>query len=48
MAVEPSTNSWWVVSVATGHIARDKGLFLEMEQKDVGKHRVCMGNNIIL
>ena len=37
MVVEPSTNSWWVVSSATHHIARDKGLFLEMKQKDVGQ-----------
>jgi hypothetical protein len=43
MVVEPSSNSWWVGSAATRHIARDKGLFVEIQEKQLGEHRVYMG-----
>ena len=45
MLVEPMTESWWVDSGATRHICRNKDMFVKLEDKQTGEHKVYMGNN---
>ncbi|XP_028116268.1 uncharacterized protein LOC114314035 [Camellia sinensis] len=45
MVLEPSSNSWWIDSVATRHIVQNKDMFMEFTDKKVGEHRIYMGNN---
>jgi hypothetical protein len=42
MVLEP--NSCWVDFAVARHIEKDKGLFVEMKEKQVGEHRVYMEN----
>jgi hypothetical protein len=44
MVLEPSSNSCWVDFVVARHIGKEKGLFVEMKEKQVGEHRVYMEN----
>jgi hypothetical protein len=45
MVLEPSSNSCWVDFAVAHHIAKEKGFFLEMKEKQVGEHRVYKENN---
>jgi hypothetical protein len=45
MMAEPTTNSWWIDSVATRHITRSREFFVDFTEKAIGEHKVYMGNN---
>uniref|UniRef100_A0A2N9EP82 Integrase catalytic domain-containing protein n=1 Tax=Fagus sylvatica TaxID=28930 RepID=A0A2N9EP82_FAGSY len=45
LIIESSPTSWWVDSAATRHIARNRELFVDLKEKQLGEHRVYMGNN---
>uniref|UniRef100_A0A2N9IS84 Retrovirus-related Pol polyprotein from transposon TNT 1-94-like beta-barrel domain-containing protein n=1 Tax=Fagus sylvatica TaxID=28930 RepID=A0A2N9IS84_FAGSY len=45
LVIESPSTSWWVDSAATRHIARNRELFVDFKEKQLGEHRVYMGNN---
>jgi hypothetical protein len=45
MMDKPTSNSWWINSVATRHITKDQEFFVDFKEKAVGEHKVYMGNN---
>uniref|UniRef100_A0A2N9IAJ8 Retrovirus-related Pol polyprotein from transposon TNT 1-94-like beta-barrel domain-containing protein n=1 Tax=Fagus sylvatica TaxID=28930 RepID=A0A2N9IAJ8_FAGSY len=46
LVIESPPTSWWVDSTATTrHIARNRELFVDLKEKQLGEHRVYMGNN---
>uniref|UniRef100_A0A2N9FQW6 CCHC-type domain-containing protein n=1 Tax=Fagus sylvatica TaxID=28930 RepID=A0A2N9FQW6_FAGSY len=45
LVIESPSTSWWVDSAATRHIARNCELFVDLKEKQLGEHRVYMGNN---
>uniref|UniRef100_A0A2N9F1D3 CCHC-type domain-containing protein n=1 Tax=Fagus sylvatica TaxID=28930 RepID=A0A2N9F1D3_FAGSY len=45
LVIESPPTSWWVDSAATRHIARNRELFVDLKEKQLGEHRVYMGNN---
>uniref|UniRef100_A0A2N9FGY8 CCHC-type domain-containing protein n=1 Tax=Fagus sylvatica TaxID=28930 RepID=A0A2N9FGY8_FAGSY len=45
LVIESPSISWWVDSAATRYIARNRELFVDLKEKQLGKHRVYMGNN---
>uniref|UniRef100_A0A2N9GSY4 CCHC-type domain-containing protein n=1 Tax=Fagus sylvatica TaxID=28930 RepID=A0A2N9GSY4_FAGSY len=45
LVIESPPTSWWVDSAATRHIARNHELFVDLKEKQLGEHRVYMGNN---
>uniref|UniRef100_A0A2N9EG19 Reverse transcriptase Ty1/copia-type domain-containing protein n=1 Tax=Fagus sylvatica TaxID=28930 RepID=A0A2N9EG19_FAGSY len=45
LVIESPPTSWWVDSAVTRHIARNHELFIDLKEKQLGKHRVYMGNN---
>ena len=45
LVIEYPPTSWWVDSAATRHIARNRELFVDFKEKQLGEHRVYMENN---
>uniref|UniRef100_A0A2N9HJG1 Reverse transcriptase Ty1/copia-type domain-containing protein n=1 Tax=Fagus sylvatica TaxID=28930 RepID=A0A2N9HJG1_FAGSY len=45
LVIESPPTSWWVDSAATRHIARNRELFVDLKEKQLGEHKVYMGNN---
>uniref|UniRef100_A0A2N9F1W8 CCHC-type domain-containing protein n=1 Tax=Fagus sylvatica TaxID=28930 RepID=A0A2N9F1W8_FAGSY len=45
LVIESPPTSWWVDSAATRHIVRNRELFVDLREKQLGEHRVYMGNN---
>jgi hypothetical protein len=45
LVIESPPTSWWVDFVVTRHIARNCELFVDLKEKQLGEHRVYMGNN---
>ena len=45
MIIEPSSDNWWIDSVATCHIVRSKELFVDLKEKKIGEYKVYMRNN---
>jgi hypothetical protein len=45
LVIKSPPTSWWVDSAATRHIARNHELFVDLKEKQLGEHRVYMGNN---
>uniref|UniRef100_A0A2N9FK26 CCHC-type domain-containing protein n=1 Tax=Fagus sylvatica TaxID=28930 RepID=A0A2N9FK26_FAGSY len=45
LVIESPPTSWWVDSAATRHIARNRELFVDLKEKQLGEHIVYMGNN---
>uniref|UniRef100_A0A2N9F2S2 CCHC-type domain-containing protein n=1 Tax=Fagus sylvatica TaxID=28930 RepID=A0A2N9F2S2_FAGSY len=45
LVIESPPTSWWVDSAVTRHIARNRELFVDLKEKQLGEHRVYMGNN---
>jgi hypothetical protein len=45
LVIESPSTSWWVDFAATRHIARNHELFVDLKEKQLGKHRVYMRNN---
>ena len=45
LVIESPSTSWWVDSAAIRHIARNRELFVDFKEKQLGEHRVYMGNN---
>uniref|UniRef100_A0A2N9G0N8 CCHC-type domain-containing protein n=1 Tax=Fagus sylvatica TaxID=28930 RepID=A0A2N9G0N8_FAGSY len=45
LVIESPSTSWWVDSAATRHIARNRELFVDLKEKQLGEHKVYMGNN---
>ena len=45
LVIEYPPTSWWVDSTATRHIARNRELFVDFKEKQLGEHRVYMEHN---
>uniref|UniRef100_A0A2N9HAA9 CCHC-type domain-containing protein n=1 Tax=Fagus sylvatica TaxID=28930 RepID=A0A2N9HAA9_FAGSY len=45
LVIESPPTSWWVDSATTRLIARNRELFVDFKEKQLGEHRVYMGNN---
>ena len=45
LVIESPSTSWWVDSTTTRYIARNRELFVDLKEKQLGEHRVYMGNN---
>jgi hypothetical protein len=38
LVIESSPTSWWVDSAVTRHIARNRELFIDLKEKQLGEH----------
>ena len=45
LVIKSPPTSWWVDSTATRHIVRNRELFVDLKEKQLGEHRVYMRNN---
>ena len=45
LVIESPSTSWWVDFATTRHIARNRELFVDLKEKQLGEHRVYIGNN---
>lgn len=45
MPAELDTKSWWVEFIATRDIYKKKEVFINLEEKKIGKHKVYMDKN---
>uniref|UniRef100_A0A2N9FF63 CCHC-type domain-containing protein n=1 Tax=Fagus sylvatica TaxID=28930 RepID=A0A2N9FF63_FAGSY len=45
LVIESPPTSWWIDSTTTRHIVRNRELFVDLKEKQLGEHRVYMGNN---
>ena len=45
LVIESPLTSWWVDSAATRHIARNRELFVDLKEKQLGEHKLYMGNH---
>ena len=45
LVIESPLTSWCVDSATTRHIARNRELFVDLKEKQLGEHREYMGNN---
>ena len=45
MFIKSPPTSWWLDSATIRHIARNRELFVDLKEKQLGEHRVYMGNS---